>query len=110
MQDVISTYQIKPPYIIGFADEDQYKEILGEDTLTADIKEELGIKKIKKPSIEKLIEKLRAEHAQVSFYKNAFRGKLESVEQFVSAAKRLSPEKRTTIAERLRQRQEEGTA
>jgi len=112
VQDVIVEKGFKPPYIIGFADEDQYKEYLSDKMIVdlgPDVQRETGITVLKKPSVEKLVEKYKSECRQSNYYKNISKDKFETAEKFVSSAGRLSQEKRPTFKDRLMQRREEGT-
>lgn len=86
----------KPPYFMGYADEEQYLDVI-KDLTTEELKE---LNLPQKPTIAYLITEAKEANKTINMFKNLANMKTGSIEEFMETVKRLSKRDRS-LSERI---------
>lgn len=87
VRSVIKEKDIKPPYYLGFADEEQYDKILEGVVDDPEAIKTLG--GVSKPNVSYLIDEIKKVNKQVSLREKILSGDLSVIEDFVKGSSRI---------------------
>ncbi len=95
VRSVIKEKNIKPPYYLGFADEEQYSKVLDDPELKQ-------ITGISRPDVSYLIDEIKKVNKQVALREKILSGDISVIEKFVDGASRISTRAKGSILEILK--------
>ena len=100
VRSVIVEKDIKPPYYLGFADEEQYGTIL--DKVATDPEAIQALGGITRPNVSYLVDEIKKVNKQVALREKILSGDLTVIEDFVKGAGRIQSRAKGDIWEILK--------
>lgn len=94
-RSIIKEKGIKPPYYLGFADEEQYSHVFDDPELKQ-------ITGLTKPDVNYLVDEIKKVNKQVSLRERVLRGDTKAIEEYVSGASRIQSRAKGDIWDSLK--------